>query len=278
MTVVGPATSADLPAITSLLAASGLPTEGIADHLATALVARDGTSVVASAVLEVYGDSALLRSVAVAATHRRRGLGERIVRAAMDTARSRGIRTVYLLTTTAADFFARRLGFRPVSRADVPDGVRVSAEFSRLCPDSATAMMRTLPSRVVFACVHNAGRSQMAAAFFDALVDPTRAHAVSAGTQPAGHVHPEVVAVMREVGIDLAAVRPRLLTDEVARGACLLVTMGCGEQCPVVPGLRREDWDLADPKGRPIEDVRTIRDDIRRRVEALLDANGWHRA
>jgi arsenate reductase len=130
---------------------------------------------------------------------------------------------------------------------------------------------------VVFACVQNAGRSQMAAAFFNAVADPTKARAVSAGTDPGPSVHPEVVTVMREVGIDLADARPRRLTDELADSAELLVTMGCGERCPVIPGLRRTDWPLDDPKGRPVDQVRSIRDDVRRRVDALVDAGGWHR-
>ena len=128
---------------------------------------------------------------------------------------------------------------------------------------------------IIFACVHNAGRSQMAAAFFGALADAAQARAVSAGTQPGHAVHPEVVAVMREVGIDLSAARPRLLTAELARGADLLVTMGCGEECPVVPGLERDDWPLEDPKGRPDDQVRRIRDQIRARVVDLLHARGW---
>ena len=95
--------------------------------------------------------------------------------------------------------------------------------------------------RVIFACVHNAGRSQMAAAFLSALADPAKVQAVSAGTQPADRVHPEVVDVMREVGIDLAASRPQKLTQPLAAGAFLLVTMGCGDECPYVPGLARDD-------------------------------------
>ena len=130
---------------------------------------------------------------------------------------------------------------------------------------------------VVFACVHNAGRSQIAAAFFNALADPTRARAVSAGTRPGDRVHPEVVTTMREVGVDLSAARPQPLTDELARQASLLVTMGCGEACPYVPGLQREDWPLADPKGRALEEVRTIRDQIRDRVERLIAAHDWQR-
>jgi arsenate reductase len=128
---------------------------------------------------------------------------------------------------------------------------------------------------VIFACIHNAGRSQMAAAWFNALADTTKARAVSAGTAPGTRVHPEVLEAMREVGIDLAAQKPRKLTDELARDAQMLVTMGCGEQCPVVPGLKRDDWPLEDPKGKPIERVREIRDDVRRRVSALLSAEGW---
>lgn len=128
---------------------------------------------------------------------------------------------------------------------------------------------------VLFACIHNAGRSQMAAAWLDALADRSKARAVSAGTQPGTAVHPEVLVAMREVGIDLAAVSPRLLTDELAREASLLVTMGCGESCPVVPGLRREDWPLEDPKGKTVERVREIRDDVRARVVALLAREGW---
>jgi arsenate reductase len=128
---------------------------------------------------------------------------------------------------------------------------------------------------VLFACVQNAGRSQMAAAFFDALADPAKAHAMSAGTRPAARVHSEVVDVMAEVGIDLADVRPRLLTDELAARASLLVTMGCGEACPLVPGLEREDWVLDDPHGQSCEHVRAIRDEIQRRVEDLVRRRGW---
>jgi arsenate reductase len=128
---------------------------------------------------------------------------------------------------------------------------------------------------VIFACVHNAGRSQMAAAFFNAGADPSKARAVSAGTEPGKSVHPEVVEVMREVGFDLAAARPTCLTDELARGASLLVTMGCGEACPFVPGLQREDWSLEDPKNKPLERVREIRDEVRERVGRLLRNRGW---
>lgn len=133
-------------------------------------------------------------------------------------------------------------------------------------------------STVLFACIHNAGRSQMAAAFFNALADPVKAVAVSAGTQPGERVHPEVVDVMRELDIELGAQRPQKLTDELAREVSLLVTMGCGDECPYVPGLQRDDWPLEDPKGKPLDHVRRIRDDVRDRVSQLLDARGWRRA
>jgi arsenate reductase len=130
-------------------------------------------------------------------------------------------------------------------------------------------------ARILFACIHNAGRSQMAAALFNALADPAKAEALSAGTKPGPAVHPEVATVMREVGIDLSSTSPRLLTAELARTASLLITMGCGEDCPYVPGVERDDWALSDPKGRPIAEVRAIRDDVRGRVAALLAARGW---
>ena len=127
---------------------------------------------------------------------------------------------------------------------------------------------------VVFACVHNAGRSQMAAALFNHRANPAKARAVSAGTQPGDRVHPEVVTVMKEVGVDLSDARPQLLSPEVTEQAELLVTMGCGDECPFVPGLEREDWPLDDPKGKTLDQVRSIRDDIGQRVDALLDREG----
>lgn len=130
---------------------------------------------------------------------------------------------------------------------------------------------------VLFACVHNAGRSQMAAAWFNQLADPSQARAVSAGTNPGPNVHPEVVTAMREIGADLAGASTTKLTPELAQRAQVLVTMGCGDECPYVPGAKREDWPLEDPKGKPLEHVRQIRDEIRDRVQRLIDAEGWSR-
>ena len=119
---------------------------------------------------------------------------------------------------------------------------------------------------ILFACVHNAGRSQMAAGFFNVLADPAKARALSAGTQPADRVHPVVVEAMRDAGIDISGETPRKLTSDLASQAQWLITMGCGDACPVVPGTKRDDWTVEDPAGRPLPQVLAIRDAIRLRV------------
>ena len=122
----------------------------------------------------------------------------------------------------------------------------------------------------LFVCLHNAGRSQMSAALFERAAGG-RHQALSAGTTPANQVHPEVVQVMNELGIDLAGSTPRKLTREHAERADVVVTMGCGDECPYIPGKRYLDWELQDPKGRPLEEVRHIRDEIAERVRALVE-------
>jgi protein-tyrosine-phosphatase len=128
-------------------------------------------------------------------------------------------------------------------------------------------------AKVLFVCLHNAGRSQMSQAFFERT--GAGAHeARSAGTTPGDRVHPEVVEAMRELGIDLSDRRPQRLTDDLARWADVIVTMGCGDECPYIPGKRYIDWDLPDPKAMPLEQVRGIRDDIAQRVRALVEELG----
>ena len=124
-------------------------------------------------------------------------------------------------------------------------------------------------AHVLFVCLHNAGRSQMSQALFEQLAGG-RHEARSAGTTPAQRVHPEVVETMREDGIDVSSRTPQRLTDELAAWADVVVTMGCGDQCPYIPGKRYIDWDLPDPKGRPLPEVRRIRDDVRGRVQVLI--------
>jgi arsenate reductase len=128
--------------------------------------------------------------------------------------------------------------------------------------------MSDLPE-VLFVCVHNAGRSQMAAALLERHA-AGRMRARSAGSEPADRLNPAVVQAMAEIGIDISAERPKLLQEEVVRDADAVITMGCGDACPVFPGIRYEDWELADPSGKPLEEVRVIRDEIDRRVQALL--------
>ncbi|HEX6165026.1 MAG TPA: hypothetical protein VFZ31_16780 [Vicinamibacterales bacterium] len=126
---------------------------------------------------------------------------------------------------------------------------------------------------VLFACVHNAGRSQIAAALFNRYADPAKARAISAGTNPALRVHPEVVDAMRARGIDVSAATPRKLTAELAATVDWLITMGCGDECPVVPGVRRDDWPIQDPKGQPSGTVTAIIGDIDARIRAFIAAN-----
>ena len=136
--------------------------------------------------------------------------------------------------------------------------------MSALSTDPSTAR----PS-VLFVCVHNAGRSQMAAAFVSHLSEG-RIEVRSAGAEPADQVNPAAVTAMAEVGIDIAAEQPKIITDEAVRASDVVITMGCGDTCPFYPGIRYEDWQLDDPAGKGVEAVRPIRDEIRRRVEALI--------
>jgi len=174
-------------------------------------------------------------------------------------------------------------GIRPIDvplfiAAQLCGGIAATLLFRWLVPnlpetakDILMAHQRSaLVKTYLFACVHNAGRSQMAAALFNIYANREGCIGISAGTQPANQVHPEVVRVMQEIGIDLSGAKPQKLTDELAGSASALVTMGCGETCPYVPGLKRVEWDIPDPKGQPIEQVRAIRDEIHESVKTLL--------
>lgn len=128
---------------------------------------------------------------------------------------------------------------------------------------------------MLFACVHNAGRSQVAAALFNQYVDVSKARAISAGTQPAARVHPEVVAAMQARGLDLSRETPQKLTPSLASTANWLITMGCGDECPVVPGARRDDWPIQDPKGQSSTVVDGVIADVDARVQQLVDQQRW---
>ena len=128
---------------------------------------------------------------------------------------------------------------------------------------------------ILFACVHNAGRSPMAAAFFNSMADPLKAVAVSAGTEPLEGVYPAAVSVMRELGMDISGCVPKRVTEEMAAGAQMLITMGCSAQCPAAPGVPREDWPIEDPGDLPMDRVRRIQELLLTRVMRLIDAQGW---
>ena len=146
---------------------------------------------------------------------------------------------------------------------------RFARERLRALAQSEGLMAKEMPE-VLFVCVHNAGRSQMAAGLVN-LRSAGRVHVRSAGSDPADSINPAVVAAMEEIGVDMSQEFPKPLTDEVVAAADAVITMGCGDACPIYPGKRYEDWELADPAGKTLEDVRLIRDDLDSRVQKLLD-------
>jgi arsenate reductase len=285
-----PATTADVEAICRVY------DDGIADRASTfttepsepaevrewfaagtpIVVGVDGDRVVAFASSSPWRQRAWAKGIVevmvyVDREHRGSGAGRVVLAALMREAEQAGLRKVFagiFSDNHASRALFVRAGFREV-------GVYERQGFLGGRWRDIVLYEKLLPARVIFACVHNAGRSQMAAALFNSVADPRAASALSAGTQPAERVHPEVVAAMRELDLDLSAAVPRKLTADLARGASLLITMGCGDECPAVPGVRRDDWPLLDPKGKSVEQVREIRDEILRRVLALVSAEGW---
>jgi arsenate reductase len=167
----------------------------------------------------------------------------------------------------------------PFLAAQLAGALAATLLFRKLIPTLPEAAERILMPHetadeqvktYLFACVHNAGRSQMAAALFNLYADQRQCRAISAGTAPADRIHPEVLDAMQEIGIDLASSKPRRLTTELAKTCSVLISMGCGEACPFVPGLRTIEWAIPDPKGQPAEVVRQIRDDIHDKVKRLI--------
>lgn len=251
------------------------------DGSAPIIVVEDSGALIAFAAASRWKQRDWFRGVHEVAVyvdraHRGRGAGRRALEELIKAARSAGF---WKLLGAA---FTTNAGSRALMRASAFREVGIYEKQGKLDGQWRDVLLfekllveNVLPRTVIFACVHNAGRSQMAAAVFNELADPKKAHALSAGTQPGQRVHPEVVSAMRELDLDLSSASPRKLTAELAKDAFALVTMGCGDDCPAVPGARREDWPLPDPKGKPVEEVRRIRDELRRRVAAMVDDNGW---
>jgi len=255
---------ADRVSVQALLTESELPLDGL--ELARGWVAIADGRIAGHVAVEEFGESVILRSLVVAPDAR----GQGIARTLLLHAEQESIgRTLYLRTRTI-NAWVERLGYKTIAVEFVPETLKASAEFGGSICASVPVYCKQIPVTVLFACIHNAGRSQMAAAWFNQLADRERACAISAGTEPAEHVHAVVLEAMREVGIDLVSVTPRKLTAELAAEATLLITMGCGEKCPYVPGLEIRDWPLPDPKGQGIATVRQTRDAIRAQVEGLL--------
>ena len=245
--------------------------------------ARSGGSQAFSELVATLGLLAVIRGCAPQRSNAAAfAVGAYITAAYWFTASTSFANPAVTLARAATDTFA---GIRP---ADVPPFIAAqlvgaaaaTALFRWLVPALPRRTPSALPRRdsmktVIFACVHNAGRSQIAAAYFNEMANTAIARALSAGTRPAERVHPEVLEAMREVGMDLSQSRPMLLTPALAAGADFLITMGCGDECPVMPGVRRDDWPLEDPRGRSPDQVRRIRDEIRERVWQLIAREGW---
>jgi arsenate reductase (thioredoxin) len=190
--------------------------------------------------------------------------GGAVTGASMNPARSFG---PALISSEWRDFWMYVAG--PILGAGVGAFAYQLSAASTQRPPSPWNRRSNAMAHVLFVCLHNAGRSQMSQALFERTVDG-RHTAASAGTTPADRVHPEVIEVMRELDIDLSDRRPQLLTRELAQRADIVVTMGCGDECPFIPGKRYLDWDLPDPKDQPLGQVRGIRDEIASRVEQLI--------
>jgi len=259
----------DRGAICALLDESALPTGDLDTSRIEWLVAMDDDALIGTIGLEVFERVGLLRSLAVKPALRRAGIASGLVRELEDDARRRGIEQLVLLTQTAEAFFQRR-GYARIERGAAPAALQDSAEFRALCPASATCMSKPLSriKRVLFVCVENSNRSQMAEAFAR-IQGGASVDAASAGSRPSGTINPKAVRFMAELGYDLTRHRSKSL-DEITGEFDAVVTMGCGDSCPWVAAKHRCDWNLPDPKHMADDDYRAVRDDIGARVRELL--------
>jgi len=282
---IEPAGTPDFESICALLRAADPPIEGVGEHLGTALVAREDGGIVGCVALELDGEVAVLRSLAVEQSRRRRGLGRSLVAAALSLGRRRGVETFCLLTTTATEFFARHFAFRTVARAAVPPSVRESVEFVSACP--APAMM--LDGRadmagkpcVLFLCTHNSARSQLAEALLRHRAGD-RYRACSAGVEP-GRVHPLTLRVLEEAGVDTTGLHSKSLNDVLGRSnvrVAIVVCAQAAEVCPRLHPFAREvlRWPFDDPsrvqgpEELHLAAFRRTRDEIDARLRDWLSA------
>ena len=261
--------ASEFAAIRDLLELAGLPTGDLTTSKIEWLVAVSDGQLEGVVGLESFGSAALLRSLAVQPSARGSGIASAMVGELELRSHERGVQQLLLLTQTAERFFRDR-GYTVVDRTDAPAEMRASAEFRSLCPSSAVCMAKqpAAAKRVLFVCVENSNRSQMAEAFAH-LHGRGKVFAASAGSRPSGTINAKAIRFMHELGYDMGEHRSKSL-DEIRGDFDVVVTMGCGDSCPWIPAKHRVDWNLPDPKELSDDAYREVRDEISRRVLQLL--------
>ncbi len=268
--VITEAATGDLPLVSQLLLNNNLPVEDLAPGKQRFWIIRQDGRIVSVIGLEEYDEYGFLRSMATDPAYRNRGMAAALLNALLTHAESAGLKEVFLLTETAAGWFGKK-GFQKFDRGQVPDQVKTSAEFTHLCPSSATVMKKKVEKKkILFVCVENSNRSQMSQAFAN-LLGGSAIEAYSAGSKPSGVVNPKAIAAMKELGYDLGTHASKSL-EEVAPFAPFdaVVTMGCGDACPWMPAKKFIDWDIPDPRNMEPADFNKVRDLIREKVSDLL--------
>jgi arsenate reductase (thioredoxin) len=252
----------------ALLKSCGLPTEDITE--ATKLfVATEGNDIIGTIAIELYDNLGLLRSLAVNNTYRSKGVGKNLVAFIEAFARNNNIKELLLLTTTASEFFSG-LSYQQLKREDTPTAIKQSTEFTSTCPSSAIVMKKSLKKKVLFVCIENSNRSQIAQAFAK-IHGGENIEAYSAGSKPSGKINPKAIAAMKELNYDLSSHASKSL-DEVKAFAPFdaVVTMGCGDACPWMPAKNFIDWQIPDPREMNEDDFRKVRDFIESKVKELV--------
>ncbi len=267
-----PAQAADKENIISLLGRLKLPVSDLTGELKDFFVIKEGPKIIAVIGLETHGEHGLLRSMATHPAYRKNGLATSLVNRLIEVARTKNLKDIYLLTTTAEKFFEQK-GFQKVDRNMVPQEIKQTPEFSSLCPSTSVIMKKEVESKkkVLFVCVENSNRSQMSQAFAT-IFGGDNVEAFSAGSKPSGIVNPKAIAAMKELDYDLSMHDSKSL-KEVEQYAPFdaVVTMGCGDACPWMPAKKFIDWQIPDPKNMDPEEFNQVRDLIREKVRELLD-------
>jgi len=276
--IIRDARPGDLTQLTSLLQEASLPTIGVREHLHTFLVLEEKERIVGSIGLEVYGDTALLRSAVVAGERRNSGLGSTLYETLLERARALGVRRLVLLTNTAEEYF-RRKGFRKVDQKSISGPVTTSVEFTGACPSHTACMVYDLPKRVLVVCTGNSCRSQMAEGFLKSFGPGLEVF--SAGTHPAGKVHRRAIAVMKEINIDISAQYPKSIDEFIALefDTVLTVCDHANKNCPTFTGQvkNRLHIGIDDPtmvlgsEAQVMAEFRRVRDEIGRTMKELYE-------